>query len=54
MRDFLKKLFCQHDMEKVDWCFAETDYITYSRRLYRCKCCGKERWVDGRCDPYFK
>ena len=40
-------------MEKIDWCYGETDTLVYSKRLYKCKKCGKEKWVDGRFDPYF-
>jgi len=53
MKEFLRKLFCKHDMEKIDWRFAETETTVYSRRLYKCSKCGKEKWVDGRHDPYF-
>ena len=53
MKEFLRKLFCKHDMEKIDWRFAETESTVYSRRLYKCSKCGKEKWVDGRYDPYF-
>lgn len=53
MKALLKKLFCRHNMDKIDWCFAETETLVYSKRLYRCSKCGKQKWVDGRCDPYF-
>lgn len=52
MLSFLRKLFCKHNMTKVDWIFAETKTLVYSKRLYKCNKCGKERGVDGRCDPY--
>lgn len=53
MKEFFRKLFCKHNMEKIDWHFAETKNIVYSRRLYKCSKCGKTEWVDGRYDPYF-
>ena len=55
MKNFLKRLFCKHDYKKIVWC-EDYDWIRnerYSMRLYRCNKCGKEIWVDGRCDPYF-
>ena len=53
MKEFFRKLFCKHNMEKIDWRFAETKNTVYSRRLYKCSKCGKTKWVDGRYDPYY-
>jgi len=52
MKNFLKKIFCKHNMEKIDWRYVETDTLVYSKRLYKCNKCGKLIWVDGRYDPY--
>ena len=46
----LKKLFCKHDYKKIDFREEEQDNIRFSMRLYRCKKCGKEIWIDGRKD----
>lgn len=53
MKDFLKKIFCIHDYEKISW-YEEYDKNTnmrYSLRMYRCTKCGKKLQVDGRRDP---
>lgn len=51
----LKQLFCKHEYTQT--MFVE-EYeqgphgLRYSRRLYKCKKCNKEIWVDGRWDKY--
>ena len=52
MKNFLKKLFCLHDFEKIGFMEVEDKGIRYSVRLYKCSKCGKDVIVDGRCDPY--
>lgn len=52
MQKLFKKLFCKHNMIKIDWRYRETSVLVYSERLYKCDKCGKEIWVDGRYDPY--
>ena len=44
----LKKWFCKHDYEKVGFREEEQSNIRFSMRLYKCRRCGKEIWVDGR------
>ena len=54
MKDFLKKLFCKHDYEKISW-YEEYDKncnTRYSIRMYRCTKCGKQIQIDGRRDPF--
>ena len=46
----LKKLFCKHKYEKIGFREKEENNIMFSVRLYKCACCGKEIWVDGRFD----
>ena len=55
MKNFLKKIFCRHDYEKISW-YEEYDNFRnerYAMRQYKCNKCGKKIWVDGRYDPYF-
>ena len=52
MKKWLISLFCRHKFVKVGW-FESTDgNVRFSMRKYRCKRCGKERWVDGRNDRF--
>lgn len=46
----LKQLFCKHDYEQYGFRVEEQNNIRFSMRLYKCKKCGKEIWVDGRKD----
>lgn len=48
--DKLKKLLCRHDYERFGFREEEHNNIRFSMRLYKCKKCGKEIWVDGRND----
>ena len=52
----LKKIFCIHKLEKISFkeCLDEKKNVRYSVRLYKCVKCGKEKFVDGRYDPYEK
>ena len=52
---FFRRLFCKHNYEKIAW-REEEDKLRnemYAERLYKCNKCGKEKWVDGRFDPYW-
>jgi len=56
MKNFLKRLFCKHQYEKISW-YEKYDECTpctlrYSIRIYRCVKCRKEIEVDGRYDKY--
>lgn len=46
----LKKIFCRHNYEKICFREEERNNLRFSMRLYKCKKCGKEIWVDGRKD----
>lgn len=50
------KLFCKHAYERYGFYESETEDggIRYSMRIYKCKKCGKEIYVDGRKDKYAK
>lgn len=52
----LKKLIAfinhEHHFVKIGYRQAEDAYERYSIRKYKCHSCGKEKWVDGRRDPY--
>lgn len=54
VKKFFKKLFCVHKYERKCWYATMDDHTNerYSVRLYKCKKCGKEIWVDGRYDIY--
>ena len=46
------KWFCKHVYEKIDYYEQVEHGIRYSVRIYKCKKCGKEIYVDGRKDRY--
>lgn len=48
----LKKILCSHNYEQINWREEYDNHtnIRFSMRLYKCKKCGKEIWVDGRND----
>lgn len=54
MKQFIKRLFCGHKYYQISWYEEYDSYRNerYSMRLYQCKKCGKEIWVDGRCDTF--
>jgi hypothetical protein len=56
VKQYFKELFCKHNYEKIDY-YAAVDNernVRFPMRRYRCNKCGKDIWVDGRYDPYFK
>lgn len=46
----LKEIFCRHNYVKVGFKEEELNNIMFSMRLYKCRKCGKEVWIDGRKD----
>ena len=54
MKKWLSSLFCRHEFIQVGWFESMDGNIRFSMRRYRCKRCGKERWIDGRNDRFEK
>lgn len=48
----IQQLFHQHTYVKIGFREASNQTHRWSVRRYRCDHCGKEKWVDGRFDPY--
>ncbi len=42
--------FHKHKFEQIGFAEEIKNNLRYSIRLYQCKICGKEIWVDGRND----
>ena len=47
---WLRQLFCRHDYEKNGLRVTESENLRLIERLYVCKKCGKEIWIDARRD----
>lgn len=50
--NFIKRLFCKHEYEKIGFREEYDGKIRYSIRNYRCKKCGKNTWIDARNNSY--
>ena len=54
LTEWLHRLFCRHEYEKIGWYEEEENNLLFAMRIYRCTRCGKTIEVDGRYDPYFE